>query len=145
MDGVNDMKRVITLTFFACTLYFSFLSAHAPEEYQFLGRHFIASYYDCDHEALVNLKQLSQTMKRAARGSGAHILQSSEYVFEPDGFTMVILLSESHASIHTYPEKNGCFIDLFTCGTKCSAEKFDKILRDYLQPKEVSSQVLARN
>ena len=57
---------------------------------------------------------------------------------------MVLLLSESHASIHTYPEYNSCFVDLFTCGQKCSAEKFDMYLREYLKPKQTDSRIQVR-
>jgi len=113
--------------------------------YAFQGVHFLASYNGCDEAALTNLKQLSSVMLEAARASGATILDSAEYVFPPDGLTMVLLLSESHASIHTYPEHQACFIDLFTCGTKCSSERFDKVLRDYLKPKDVQARLLVRN
>ena len=57
---------------------------------------------------------------------------------------MVILLSESHASIHTYPEFNACFVDLFTCGEKCSSEYFDQALQSYLKPKLVNGRTLIR-
>jgi S-adenosylmethionine/arginine decarboxylase-like enzyme len=59
--------------------------------------------------------------------------------------TMVFLLSESHASIHTYPEHGACFVDLFTCGNKCSGEKFDQALREYLKPAHVTARVLIRD
>ena len=50
---------------------------------------------------------------------------------------MIILLSESHASIHTYPEHGGCFVDFFTCGTTCKPENFDKYMQNYLKPKNI--------
>ena len=117
---------------------------YAQESYHFYGRHFIAQYYDCDHTAITNVKQLSSAMKQATVASGAHILGISDYTFEGNGYTMVLLLSESHATIHTYPEYHACFVDLFTCGTKCSAEKFDAALRAYLKPKRVDSKLQER-
>jgi len=113
-------------------------------QYQFFGRHMVAQYYDCNVEALNNTKQLAETMKQATIVSGAHLLQAIDYAFEPCGFTMILLLSESHASIHTYPEHKACFIDFFTCGHNCSAEKFDAVLRNYLQPKRVVSDIKER-
>ena len=89
---------------------------------------------------------LMTTMEAAVKACGAKLLlKSADYVFPPDGFTAVLLLSESHASIHTYPEYNACFVDLFTCGSRCSAEKFNRVLREYLKPQEEHSRVLLRN
>jgi len=119
-------------------------SVSAEEEHLFYGRHLIAQYYDCDHDALCNIDKLTQTMKEATIASGAKILNSMDYVFDGNGYTMVLLLSESHASIHTYPEYNACFVDLFTCGQKCSAETFDLILREYLKPKQIDSRIQVR-
>lgn len=114
-------------------------------EYEFVGRHFMASYKGCDSAALRDLAKLKEALVDAANQSGATILDSVDYTFSPDGLTMVILLSESHASIHTYPEHNACFVDLFTCGTTCSHEMFDKVLKNYLAPTEVNAQVVARD
>lgn len=105
----------------------------------------MASYYHCDYEALTNLAELEFMMMRsAAEASGATILDDLSYVFEPDGMTMVIMLSESHASIHTYPEHGACFVDLFTCGERCEAERFDACLRAYLNPQSVNEDYLVR-
>lgn len=113
--------------------------------YDFSGRHFVASYLGCNHRALTNLAALREAFLLAVKESGATLLEAVDHVFEPEGLTMVVLLSESHASIHTYPEHDACFIDLFTCGTSCQAEKFDASLRKYLEPKEVSHKVLVRD
>lgn len=121
------------------------LVAAEAEEYQFYGRHLIAQYYDCDYDALVDIDRLSESMKEASAASGAHILSWKDHRFEGDGYSMVLLLSESHASIHTYPEHKACFVDLFTCGQRCSAEDFDMVLRKYLKPKQIESRILIRN
>lgn len=131
----------IVLFFFLVTLA---SAANAQEQYSFYGRHLIAQYYDCDHAALCDTKQLAAAMKQATLASGAHLLGSTDYTFEGNGYTLVLLLSESHASIHTYPEYNACFVDLFTCGQKCSAAKFDAALREYLKPKRVDSRLQER-
>lgn len=121
------------------------LSILASSEYQFKGSHFLASYSECDHNALVNLPDLEQVLFVAAKKSGATVLNSAKHIFEGDGLTMVLLLSESHASIHTYPECDSCFVDLFTCGEKCSSEDFDEVLRLYLRPKTVNGIKLIRD
>ncbi len=116
----------------------------ATENYQFIGRHFLASYHGCDEQALRDIHKLPDVMKLGVAASGATLLDSSVYIFPPDAMTMVLLLSESHASIHTYPEHGACFVDFFTCGTSCSAEQFDEILRAYLKPQKVDQQLFMR-
>lgn len=113
--------------------------------YEFTGHHLLVSYVDCDKEALVDFENLEKMMKQGALASGATILSSIKHIFPPTGFTMVILLSESHASIHTYPEYGACFVDFFTCGHSCNASKFDQVLVDYLKPQKVSRQLLLRD
>lgn len=114
-------------------------------EYQFAGKHFLGSYLDCNSEALKDVEGLKTALDAAVQESGATILDSSHFVFPPDGLTIVYLLSESHASLHTYPEHGACFVDLFTCGDHCSAERFDQALRSYLQPKKVNARTFLRN
>ncbi len=133
------MKR---LSSFFLMLLFSSLCA---EEYAFFGKHFFASYLECDLQLLGNVDRLIEVMDEAVRASGATVLDKSFHVFESDGLTLVYLLSESHASIHTYPEFGACFVDLFTCGEDCSAIEFDRVLRDYLQPAEISARQFLRH
>ena len=141
---MNWFIRIIAL---CCWMAAVSLVAEEQEEsaYAFRGVHFFASYSDCDPEALSDVSGLQLAMRAAVEQCGATILDESSWVFEPNGLTMVFLLSESHASIHTYPEHSACFVDLFTCGDKCSAEKFDEALRTYLKPKEVDKRTLIRD
>jgi S-adenosylmethionine decarboxylase len=135
-------------TFICFCLLFPFTCTIKSDEespYKFKGVHFLASYCDCDPKALSDPESLATVMYNAVEKSGATILATSSWVFSPNGLTMVFLLSESHASIHTYPEYGACFIDLFTCGEKCSAEQFDAEMRVYLKPKLVSQRTLIRN
>lgn len=115
------------------------------DEYAFEGRHFLASYCGCDPEAISNVQALEKVVHLAIEASGATILGSSVHYFPPDGLTLIVLLSESHASIHTYPEHGSCFVDLFTCGNRCSEKEFDRILREYLKPQQIDTKLLLRN
>ena len=130
-----------------CLLAILPFTAFTTEEaaHEFSGKHFVASYLHCDPEAIRNLENLRQAMDEAVGACGATILQKNSHTFLPDGLTSVYLLSESHASIHTYPEFQACFVDLFTCGNNCSAERFDEILRKYLRPSEVNARFFLRN
>ncbi|MGE5196608.1 MAG: adenosylmethionine decarboxylase [Anaerolineae bacterium] len=138
------------LRYTALGLLIPFLAfASEPEKredvsYEFKGIHFLASYSNCDPQALSNHEKLQQVMREAVERSGATILETLSHLFPPNGITMVFLLSESHGSIHTYPEHGACFVDLFTCGSKCSYTKFDETLRNYLKPQKVSAQAFVR-
>ena len=134
-----------TLILFCLLLSTALAADELNQDFQFRGVHFIASYCDCDLQALTELDQLADAMKTAVEKCGATILETSSWTFPPHGLTMVFLLSESHASIHTYPEHGSCFVDLFTCGDKCSSDKFDQALREYLKPKTVNLRTLVRH
>lgn len=116
----------------------------ANSEYEFCGKHLIASYMSCNLERLSDHRGLDKAMREAIEASGATILEASTQVFPGAGLTSVYLLSESHASIHTYPEHSACFIDIFTCGFTCDPHKFDSVLSDYLQAGKVSRRILIR-
>lgn len=139
------MIRFLILWIASLQTLFASNAFHDENPYDFKGKHFIASYLDCDPLAIANLKNLIQAMDDAVIASGATILDRNHYIFEPNGITMIYLLSESHASIHTYPEHGACFVDLFTCGDSCSEEAFDLALRAYLCPKEVNRRTFLRS
>ena len=100
--------------------------------YKFEGKHYIASYSNCDYYSLIDIENLKKCVCEAVIQSGVQILNEVSHTFENKGFTMCLLLSESHCSIHTYPEYNSIFIDLFTCGNNTDFEIFEKIMKDYL-------------
>ena len=120
------------------------LTTFSLAAFEFQGQHFVASYYDCDEIALSDRSELANVLVDAAKSSGAQILDSCRYHFDGAGFTMIVLLSESHASIHTYPEHKACFVDLFTCGDACDHEQFHHVLATYLRPKRFSGDTLER-
>jgi S-adenosylmethionine decarboxylase len=116
----------------------------ADRKFEFTGRHFIANYFGCDHIAICNHTGLIDAMTKGVDASGATLLKLVENTFLPSGFTALLLLSESHASIHTYPECDACFVDLFTCGQSCIAERFHSVLQEYLRPASCLQKILLR-
>jgi len=142
---MKDAQVYLWAILFALFSLIPFTSIKAEEaQYEFYGRHFLAQYYGCNSRALNDPKQLAKIMKKASLAAGATVLESASHIYSPAGFSFVLLLSESHASVHTYPEHKCCFVDFFTCGRHCSAEKFDAVLRNYLQPKRVEMEIRER-
>ena len=113
--------------------------------YEFWGRHLIATYGECDEAALRDHAGLLRVLEATARASGATVLDTVCKSFSSSGLTAVLLLAESHASIHTYPEYRSCFVDLFTCGSHCHPERFGQLLTDYLRPGIAHQQIILRH
>ena len=113
--------------------------------YRFEGQHLLASYSGCDSERLTDIAGVLDAFKKATVAAGATILAESHHVFPPQGLTALLLLSESHASLHTYPEHGSCFADLFTCGANCKPELFHQVMQDYLKPQQVQGKTILRN
>lgn len=80
-----------------------------------LGEHFICDLSDCDRELLLDPERARELFTTAVRVSGLTIVSEGFYKFSPHGFTCFLLLAESHASLHAWPEYGYCAIDLFTC------------------------------
>jgi S-adenosylmethionine decarboxylase len=114
-------------------------------QHKFFGKHYLASFIDCNPDSINDIKSLKTNMENGIIKSSANILSSTEKIFENNGYTIIFLLSESHCSIHTYPENNSLFTDLFTCGEVCNYKEYEKIMIDYLKPKKVISNLIIRN
>lgn len=80
------------------------------------GRHLIAELYKCNSELLDNLPQLERIMVHAALLAGAEVREVVFHKFQPQGVSGVIIISESHLAIHTFPEFSYAAVDIYTCG-----------------------------
>ena len=81
-----------------------------------MGKHYLLNLYGCSFDLLNDENLLIQLLESAARLSGATVIQTIYKKFEPQGVTVLTLLSESHISIHTWPERGEAAVDIFTCG-----------------------------
>lgn len=81
-----------------------------------LGRHILAEFYGCPAEILSNLEQIKQQMLSAALEAGAEVRETVFHQFSPQGVSGVVVISESHLAIHTWPEFGYAAVDIFTCG-----------------------------
>ena len=81
-----------------------------------LGRHLIAELSSCDSKILDNLELLEQYLEEAVRLSGATIVRSVFHRYNPQGVSGVVVIAESHLSVHTWPEYAYAAVDFFACG-----------------------------
>lgn len=104
------------------------LEAVVPATPRYLGRQLIAELYDCDPGRLTDRELIEQAMNEAAREAGATIVDSVFHLFNPHGVSGVVIIAESHLTIHTWPEYGYAAIDVFTCGeTIDPAEAVDRL------------------
>lgn len=80
-----------------------------------LGEHLIFDLSGCNRDILMDGEQAYLLFSQAVRDSGLTVVDEGFYKFSPHGFTCFLLLAESHASLHAWPEHGYCAIDLFTC------------------------------
>lgn len=81
------------------------------------GAHVLADFHGVEPGLLRDATALEHLLRDAAQRAGARVLSSHFHTFgKMDGVTGVVLLSESHMSIHTWPESGFAAIDVFMCG-----------------------------
>lgn len=79
------------------------------------GHHIIGEVF-ADPEVLDDMEFIREVFLEATRVAGLNVLDVKFHKFEPVGVSGIILISESHLSIHTWPEDGYAAIDIFTCG-----------------------------
>jgi len=81
-----------------------------------LGSHLLVELRDCNPEIIRNLQQVTDAMVSAAKKAKATIVDVSFHEFNPFGISGMVVIAESHLSIHTWPEYAYAAVDIFTCG-----------------------------
>jgi len=78
----------------------------------------LAELYGCKFEVLNDINRVEDIMVNAALEAGAEIREFVFHKFSPQGVSGVVVISESHLAIHTWPELGYAAVDVFTCGEK---------------------------
>jgi S-adenosylmethionine decarboxylase len=81
-----------------------------------LGRHLLLELYDCSSEVLNSLESVKRALVEAAKRAEATIIDVVFHEFNPFGISGVVVIAESHLSIHTWPEYRYAAVDIFSCG-----------------------------
>lgn len=112
--------------------------------YDTLGYHIVAELGQCNTELLTDLSFIQETMESAVVKAGATIINSHFHQFSPIGVSGVILLSESHASIHTWPDRGYASIDIYTCGDHVDPRIAANYIAESLESQQVYSKYIKR-
>src|SRR5690606_37528727 len=95
-----------------------FLYGEGAVPMKVLGRHVLAELYDCNSDVLNDRQRVEEIMVNAALAAGAEIREVAFHQFSPQGISGVVVISESHLAIHTWPEYGYAAVDVFTCGDR---------------------------
>nr|WP_318840662.1 adenosylmethionine decarboxylase [Paenibacillus sp. BJ-4] len=113
-------------------------------EYSTFGRHVAVDTWGVEFELLNNAQFLETQLVEAAEACGATVMSVQSKQFEPQGATVLVLLSESHLSIHTYPERGFAAIDCYTCGETVDPQLAIDYLVSVLKPERTYAKKLIR-
>ncbi|GAA1378838.1 hypothetical protein GCM10009613_00560 [Pseudonocardia kongjuensis] len=109
-----------------------------------VGRHVLAELGGIDPSVLDDVDRLRTDLAAALTESGAQVRQIVTERFEPQGATVVAVLAESHASIHTWPEHGGMHVDVFTCGESADPVAAVQRLAERVGARDTALQVVDR-
>ncbi len=88
-----------------------------------LGVHYILDFYDCNDEYLISISKIKDVMTKAGKIGNFNVVKSCFHQFKPYGVSGVLVLKESHFTIHTWPEHQYAAIDIFLCDISINIEK----------------------
>ena len=95
------------------------------------GRHILLELCDCPRELLDSTEQLGSILESCAVRGGATVVSSNFHRFNPQGVSGVVVIAESHITIHTWPEHGYAAVDVFTCGHSVIADRIaDLVIED---------------
>ena len=117
---------------------------NANASYQFMSRHYVATFENCNKRLLSDVGLLADFFLDAFEESDISVLGMRVSEFESGACSILVLLNESHAALHSYPKEGRCSIDVFTCAMDTDFEPFHKVMSDYLKPGYVKFQVMER-
>lgn len=108
-----------------------------------LGQHLIIDCWGCN-DGINDADLMRTVMIEAVQAAHATLLDINVHTFSPHGVTGVAVLSESHLSVHSWPEYGYLAADVFTCGDTTEPMAAVEVFRQYFQPSVVELQDLAR-
>ncbi|WP_139490005.1 adenosylmethionine decarboxylase [Brevibacillus dissolubilis] len=113
-------------------------------EYSTFGRHVAIDTWGVQFDLLNDAEFLKKHMIEAAEACGATVLSVQAKQFSPQGATVLVLLSESHLSIHTYPEVGFAALDCYTCGETVDPQVAIDYMVEVLKPEKFYAKKIVR-
>lgn len=96
-----------------------------------IGHHLLVEYHGCDTDVLDDAARIERMMRSAADAAQATVVSATFHRFAPQGVSGVVVIAESHLSIHTWPEYGYAAVDFYTCGD-CRPERAHELIQEAL-------------
>lgn len=109
-----------------------------------LGIHVLVELFDCDAKILNNYKAIQDIMVESAKHAKVTVVETVFHKFNPHGVSGVVVIAESHISIHTWPEYGYAALDFFTCGNTADPYKAYEYVAKELKAKKTTCLELKR-
>ncbi|MGA9468662.1 MAG: adenosylmethionine decarboxylase [Exiguobacterium marinum] len=100
-----------------------------------MGRHIITELWECNPEKLNDIDYIERLFVDAALRSGAEVREVAFHKFAPHGVSGVVIISESHLTIHSFPEHGYASVDVFTCGDRIDPATASQYIAEGLDAK----------
>lgn len=95
-----------------------------------LGQSLALDLHRCERDRLADLQVVKSVLISAAHESGATVVDSHFHQFAPHGVSGVVIITESHFAIHTWPEYRFAAIDVFTCSPSVNLQRAISLIKD---------------
>lgn len=99
---------------------------------------------ECEALAGLGTAEIIDAFVAALERAGATVVREVSHAFPGAGLTSVLVLAESHAVIHTWPETGTVNIDIFSCSTRLKSLEAVKELSRFLGARRISVQEVPR-
>lgn len=106
--------------------------------------HILLDFAGCDPGLLADPNRLREILYATAKENGLTVLNEVFHRFQPHGVSGVLLISESHISLHTWPERGYAAVDVFSCKPEISVPRLQATLERELGSKRTEVQVIHR-
>jgi len=109
-----------------------------------VGKHVLGNLFECNIEFLKDIENLKKILNEVVVEAKLTKVGETYHQFQPFGATGVVLLAESHISVHTWPEKAMVAVDVFTCGEEGDAVLAFDILSKKFESKHIDKKEVNR-
>ncbi|MCD6478781.1 MAG: adenosylmethionine decarboxylase [Candidatus Diapherotrites archaeon] len=109
-----------------------------------MGMHIIMELYGCPSELIAHVSNVKRIFDELIEEAEINRISEAYHQFRPYGVTGIVLLEESHISVHTWPEYGYVAMDIYTCGSNKKAIKAAKIAEKLFMPEKILKKELIR-